>query len=94
MCRNLKPLFNLEPRATEEEIYDASMQFVRKISGFNKPSKVNQEVFDISVNKIMNVVNDMIDSLVTKAAPKNREIEAEKARERFQKRLENLRNSQ
>lgn len=91
MCRNLKPLFNFDPPATEEEIYNASIQFVRKISGFTKPSKANQEVFDTSVKDVMKLVEKMFNSLVTKAPLKNREIEAEKVRKRFEKSLKNLR---
>ncbi len=92
MCRNLKPLFNFDPPATEEEIYNASIQFVRKISGFTKPSKANQEVFDTSVKDIMDIVEKILNSLVTKSPFKNREVEAEKVRKNFEKRLEKLRN--
>ncbi|OLS28394.1 MAG: hypothetical protein HeimC2_07400 [Candidatus Heimdallarchaeota archaeon LC_2] len=92
VCRNLKPLFNFDPPATEEEIYDASIQFIRKISGFTKPSKVNQEVFDSSVKDTTHVVKKMLESLITKSPLKNRELEAEKVRKRFEKNLKNLRN--
>ena len=92
VCRNLKPLFNFDPPATEEEIYNASIQFVRKISGFTKPSKANLEAFDKSVNDVKNIAEKLLNSLVTNVPPKNREIEAQKVRKKFEKNLENLRN--
>ncbi|NPC56578.1 DUF2277 domain-containing protein [Caenimonas soli] len=88
MCRNIKTLFNFEPPATELEIRDASLQFVRKLSGFNVPSKANEEAFDRAVEEIAAVARDLIASLVTTSEPKNREIEAAKARARFATRLE------
>jgi hypothetical protein len=83
MCRNIKTLFNFEPPATDAEVRDASLQFVRKLAGFTKPSKANEEVFDQAVEEIAAIARKLIDSLVTTAEPKDREVEAEKARERF-----------
>ena len=82
MCRNIKTLFNFDPPATDAEIHDAALQFVRKLSGFNAPSKVNQAVFDCAVEDVSAVARSLIDSLVTTADPRNREIEAARARER------------
>ncbi len=87
MCRNLKPLFNFEPPATKDEIHIASLQFVRKISGFSKPSKANENIFNEIVGDISVTIAKLLDSLITKAKPKNRELEAEKAKIRFDKRL-------
>jgi hypothetical protein len=86
VCRNIRPLFNFEPSATLEEINSASLQFVRKISGFQKPSKVNEHVFTQAVEEISSIVKSLINDLVTSAKPKNRETEAAKARLRFEKR--------
>ena len=88
MCRNIKTLFNFEPPATELEIRDASLQFVRKLSGFNVPSKANEEVFERAVEEIAAVARDLIASLVTTSEPKNREVEAAKAKARFAARFE------
>ena len=82
MCRNIKTLFNFEPPATELEIRDASLQFVRKLSGFTVPSKANEAAFDAAVEKVADAARELIRSLVTQAPPRNREIEAAKARER------------
>lgn len=82
MCRNIKMLFNFEPPATDAEIHDASLQFVRKLSGFNRPSKANAAAFEQAVNEVTVAARRLIDSLVTESAPRNREIEAAKARER------------
>lgn len=87
MCRNIRTLFNFEPPATEVEIRDAALQFVRKLSGFNVPSKANEEAFDHAVAAIAAEARALIASLVTTAEPKNREIEAEKARVRSQARF-------
>lgn len=87
MCRNIKPLFNFEPPATEEEIRDASLQFVRKVSGYRQPSKVNQKAFDQSVEKITLVTSDLLNSLQTQAPPHDRATEAQKAHERALKRF-------
>ncbi len=82
MCRNIKTLFNFEPPATELEIRDASLQFVRKLSGFNVPSKANEAAFDRAVEEVAASARDLIRSLVTNAEPRNREVEAERARAR------------
>ena len=82
MCRNIKTLFNFEPPATEEEIQAASLQFVRKLSGFNKPSKVNEAAFERAVDDVTRVAEKLLDALVTKAPSRDREIEAQRARAR------------
>ena len=82
MCRNIKTLFNFEPPATELEIRDASLQFVRKLSGFNIPSKANEAAFDLAVAQVAQSARQLMASLVTAAEPRNREIEAERARAR------------
>ncbi len=87
MCRNIKTLFNFEPPATDEEIHEASLQFVRKLSGFTHPSKANAAVFERSVKQVAKVARSLIDSLETDADPKNRELEAARARERSRKRF-------
>jgi hypothetical protein len=82
MCRNIRTLHNFEPPATEEEIHASSLQYVRKISGSAKPSQANQEVFDRAVEEIADVTRRLLDGLVTSAPPKDREVEAAKARAR------------
>ena len=82
MCRNIKTLFNFEPPATDAEIHDASLQFVRKLSGFNAPSKINQAAFDQAVAEIAAAAGNLIASLVTTAGPRDRATEAERARAR------------
>ena len=82
MCRSIKTLFNFAPPATDEEIRAASLQFVRKLSGFNKPSKVNEEAFALAVERIAEAARAMIDSLATTADPRDRETEKQRARER------------
>ena len=82
MCRNIRPLFNFEPPVTDEEVRAASLQFVRKISGFTKPSKANEDAFDRAINEVAAAAQRLMDSLVTTAPPRDREIEAEKARAR------------
>ena len=82
MCRNIRPLFNFEPPATEEEIYASALQFVRKVSGFTKPSQANAEAFDRAVDAIADVSMCLLHELVTAAPPKDRDVEAAKARER------------
>lgn len=82
MCRNIKTLFNFEPPATDDEIRAASLQFVRKLSGFNEPSKANALAFDRAVNEVTLVAKNLLDSLVTHAESRNREVEAERARAR------------
>ncbi len=87
MCRNIKTLFNFEPLATELEIRDASLQFVRKLSGFAVPSKANEAAFEAAVEEVAASARRLIASLVTSAEPKNRELEASKARERSAQRF-------
>ena len=82
MCRSIKTLFNFEPPATEQEIRAASLQFVRKLSGFTAPSKANQAAFDRAVEEVAAAAGTLIESLVTTADPRDREIEAERARAR------------
>ena len=82
MCRNIKTLFNFEPPATDEEIRAASLQFVRKLSGFNAPSKANEEAFNLAVEETFEVAKRLIDSLVTAAPPRDREEWAARARAR------------
>ena len=82
MCRNIKTLFNFEPAVTEDEIQAASLQFVRKLTGFNKPSKANQAAFDAAVEEITAVAAKLLSSLETNAPPKDREEEAARARAR------------
>ena len=87
MCRNIKTLFNFEPPATEAEIRASALQFVRKLSGFNKPSKANEEAFNRAVVEVTSAASRLILSLETTGEPRNREIEAEKARERAKARF-------
>ena len=87
MCRNIHVLFNFDPPATSEEINNASLQYVRKISGFNKPSAVNQEAFDLAVKEMEIVTKKLLKSLKTEAKPKDREEEHRKAHERALKRF-------
>ena len=86
MCRNIHTLFNFEPRATDEEVRDAALQYVRKISGFTKPSQANEAVFARAVDEVAAATRRLVDGLVTNAPPKDRELEAAKARERAAKR--------
>jgi hypothetical protein len=87
MCRNIRTLFNFEPPATELEIRDASLQFVRKLSGYNVPSKANEAVFERAVEEVAASARGLIRSLVTTAQPRTREVEAAKARERSVRRF-------
>ena len=82
MCRNIRTLYNFEPPATEEEVESAALQYVRKISGFTKPSKANEEAFARAVDEVAAASARLLEALVTTATPKDREVEAEKARER------------
>ncbi|MDP3953111.1 DUF2277 domain-containing protein [Microbacterium sp.] len=91
MCRNIVPLNNLQPAATDEECHDAAVQFVRKISGTNAPSRANQAVFDRAVEEIAQATRALLDGLVTSAPPKNREQEASKRRARSAERYEAIR---
>jgi hypothetical protein len=87
MCRSIRTLHNFEPAATEEEIHASALQYVRKISGSTKPSQANQEAFDDAVEEISEVTAKLLDRLVTNAAPKNREVEAAKAKARSEERF-------
>jgi hypothetical protein len=87
MCRNIKTLHNFEPPASDEEIYASSLQFVRKLSGFTRPSKANEAAFDRAVEKVSRAARELIDSLVTNAPPRDREVEALKARARSAERF-------
>ncbi len=82
MCRNIRNLYNFKPPATDEEIHASSLQFVRKLSGSNRPSKANEEAFNRAVEQVTRAARELINSLVTTAPPRDREIEAEKARAR------------
>jgi hypothetical protein len=87
MCRSIKTLFNFDPPATDEEIRAASLQFVRKLSGFNQPSRANEAAFHHAVDEATTVARNLLDALVTSAEPRNREVEAERARVRAAKRF-------
>ena len=87
MCRNIHTLYNFEPPATSEEIHDASLQYVRKISGFTKPSQANQAAFARAVDEVAGATTRLLEQLVTSAAPKDREVEAKRARARAAKRI-------
>jgi hypothetical protein len=87
MCRNIRILFNFDPPATDEEVRAASLQFVRKVSGFTKPSKANEEVFERAVDEVSVVVGQLLSSLVTSAPTRDREVEAAKARARTAQRF-------
>jgi len=87
MCRNIKPLFNFAPPATDEEVHAAALQFVRKVSGYTKPAQVNQEAFDRAVDEVTRAARVLVDSLVTTAAPRDRDVEKERAHARNFKRF-------
>ena len=82
MCRNIRPLFNFDPPATEEEMHASALQYVRKVSGYNKPSQANEEAFDRAVEQVTEATRVLMGALVTTAPPKDREVEAEKRRQR------------
>ena len=82
MCRNIKTLHNFKPPATKEEIHASSLQFVRKLSGFTKPSKANEDAFNRAVDQVAQAATELLDSLVTNSPPRDREVEAAKARAR------------
>ena len=82
MCRSIKTLFNFDPPATTDEVQAASLQFVRKLSGFNKPSKANEAAFELAVERVAAAAQEMLNSLVTTSPPKDRETEARRAKER------------
>ena len=87
MCRNIKTLFNFEPPATDDEVRASALQFVRKLSGFAKPARANEAVFEAAVDDVTRIARRLVDELVTNAPPKDREVEAEKARERSRQRF-------
>jgi hypothetical protein len=87
MCRNIRTLYNFEPPATEEEVRSAALQYVRKISGFTKPSQANEEAFERAVGEVAAASSQLLEALVTSAPPKDREVEAAKAAERARQRF-------
>lgn len=87
MCRNIRTLFNFDPPASTDEVQASSIQFVRKLSGMNRPSKANEEAFNLAVERVAAAAQEMLNSLKTTAAPRDREIEAQKARERLRLRF-------
>ena len=87
MCRSIKTLFNFDPPATTDEVRAASLQFVRKLSGFNKPSRANEEAFDLALERVAAAAQEMLNSLTTQAPPRNREAEAAKAKARSAERF-------
>jgi hypothetical protein len=87
MCRNIRTLYNFEPRATEQEVREAALQYVRKISGYNKPSRANAEAFERAVDDVAEVTARLLGELVTSAPPKDREVEAAKRRARAEQRF-------
>jgi hypothetical protein len=91
MCRNIRPLFNFEPPATDAEVHAAALQYVRKVSGTRKPSEANLDAFERAIDAIAKATRKLVDSLETSAPPKNRELEAAKARERSAERYGNPR---
>ena len=86
MCRNIRTLYNFEPPATEDEVHASALQYVRKVSGFTKPSQANAEAFDRAVHEVAHTTMHLLDALVTNAPPKDREVEAEKRRARSRER--------
>jgi hypothetical protein len=87
MCRNIKTLFNFDPPATSDEVYASSLQFVRKLSGFTKPSKANEEVFNLAAERVAAAAQEMLNSYVTNSPPRDRDVELERAKLRSQKRF-------
>jgi len=87
MCRNIRPLFNFDPPTTPDEMYDAALQYVRKVSGSTRPSQANQEAFERAVEEITRATEKLVEGLVTAAPPRNRELERQKARERSTRRF-------
>ncbi|TDC56667.1 DUF2277 domain-containing protein [Jiangella ureilytica] len=87
MCRNIRPLNNLAPPATNDEVYDAALQYVRKLAGTRNPSQANREAFDHAVEEIAHTTRHLLDALVTNAPPRDREVEAAKARARYEARI-------
>jgi hypothetical protein len=86
MCRNIKPLFNFEPPASDDDMHASALQYVRKVSGYNKPSKVNEAAFNRAVSEITAITRELMSSLVTEAAPRDREVDIARRKERALKR--------
>jgi len=87
MCRNIKTLFNFDPPATSDEVNASALQFVRKLSGFNKPSKANEEAFELAIERVAAAAQEMLNAFVTNAPPRDREVEAARAKERSAQRF-------
>ena len=87
MCRNIRTLYNFDPPTSSDEVHEAAFQYVRKVSGMNKPSRANQEVFDRAVHEIAHVTEHLLEALVTTAAPRDREVEAARRRARAEERF-------
>lgn len=90
MCRNIRPLYNFEPATTSDEVRNAALQFVRKVSGMNKPSKANEEAFNRAIDEVSHSIEHLLGSLVSNTAPRNREVEAAKGRARSDARFEKI----
>lgn len=90
MCRNIRPLYNFEPATTHDEVRNAALQFVRKVTGMNKPARANEEAFDRAIDEVTHSIEHLLGSLVTTAAPRNREVEAAKGRARSDARFERI----
>jgi hypothetical protein len=90
MCRNIRPLYNFEPATTHDEVRNAALQFVRKVSGMNKPSKANEEAFNRAIDEVTHSIEHLLGSLVSNSAPRNREVEAAKGRARSDARFERI----
>lgn len=88
MCRNIKTLYNFDPPATTDEVNASALQFVRKLSGFNRPSKANEEAFELAVERVSAAAQEMLNTLVTNAPPRDREVEAAKAKARAAQRFD------
>jgi hypothetical protein len=90
MCRNIRPLYNFEPATTHDEVRNAAVQFVRKVSGMTKPAKANEEAFNRAIDEVTHSIEHLLGSLVTTASPRNREVEAQKGRARSDARFERI----
>ena len=90
MCRNIRPLYNFEPATTHDEVHNAAVQFVRKVSGMNKPSKANEEAFNRAIDEVTHSIEHLLGSLVSNSAPRNRDVEAAKGRARSDARFERI----
>ena len=90
MCRNIRPLYNFEPATTHDEVHNAAVQFVRKVSGMNKPSKANEDAFNRAIDEVTHSIEHLLGSLVSNSAPRNRDVEAAKGRARSDARFERI----